>query len=92
MENNRLIAIPSAEWPRLRDLYRLDWPANLTAFYTLDTFRRWSTETRVPNLIVYSLDGDWTRDGTFVCVVSGLYIVLFEKGSPEQMYINITNV
>ncbi|KPJ14722.1 hypothetical protein RR48_06896 [Papilio machaon] len=34
---NSLVAIPVAEWPRLRDLFSIDWPKGAAAYCLLDT-------------------------------------------------------
>lgn len=71
MTDSKLVAIPPNDWLRLRNLYRQNWPANLLGFYTVDTFLRWQEqETEIKHLIIYSLDGDWEKDGTYVCIVS----------------------
>lgn len=73
-DNDRLVEIPYAEWPLLRDMYRRDWPANLIGCYTVDTFLRWieksTTDAPIKHLAIYSLNGEWSDDGTYVCVVS----------------------
>lgn len=71
MTDSKLVVIPASDWLRLRNLYRQNWPANLLGFYTVDTFLRWQEqETEIKHLIIYSLDGDWETDGTYVCIVS----------------------
>lgn len=74
-QNDRLVAIPRHDWPRLQDMYRCDWPTHMLGCYTLETFRRWTAAAEkrnelIRNLAVYSLNGDWSEDGTYVCVVS----------------------
>lgn len=69
--NDHLVEIPPDQWPRLRDMYRRDWPANIIGCYTVDTFLRWIEQsTAVKHVAIYSLNGDWDDDGTYVCVVS----------------------
>lgn len=71
MSNSKLVEIAPSNWPQLRDLYRRDWPDNLVGFYTVDTFLRWRKQKgTIDHLVIYSLDGDWKKDGTYVCIVS----------------------
>lgn len=68
----KLIDIPKEAWCKLRDLYLKDWPNNVMAYYTLDNYIKWiEMDSTIDNLLVYSLNGDWS-DGTFVLIVIGL--------------------
>lgn len=67
---DKLVEIPVADWPALRDLYKEDWPRNHVGYYTLDNFIRWvNLDPNIKHLKVLSLNGDWS-DGTFVIIVS----------------------
>lgn len=65
---DKLVEIPVADWPALRDLYKEDWPRNHVGYYTLDNFIRWvNLDPNIKHLKVLSLNGDWS-DGTFVII------------------------
>lgn len=69
VQMDSLIEINRSDLSQLRDLYLVDWPENILGYYTVDNFIRWfEKESTIKNLIVYSLNGDWT-DGTFVAIV-----------------------
>lgn len=71
---DRLVAIPAVDLPQLRDLYLADWPRNISGYSIVETCCRWLQQHRVRGASswfqIYSLNGDWRSDGTFVCVVS----------------------
>lgn len=68
--SEKIIEIPTENWPELRDLYLSEWPVNMLGYYTVDNFIKWvEKEPDIKNLHVYSLNGDWS-DGTFAIVVS----------------------
>lgn len=67
-ESDRLVAIPKAEWPQLRDSYRPDWPQHFTGYQTIDTFIRLTDQRPGWEMEIFSLNGDWS-DGLFVAKV-----------------------
>lgn len=76
-DTNQLVEVERNKWPALRDLYQSDWPEHFLGFLTVDTFIRWTEkQPNIKNLCIYSLNGDWS-DGTFVCVVSCLFVLIF---------------
>lgn len=72
---DKLIEIPSSKWSKLRDMYLLDWPLNMMGYYTIDNYVQWNKiKSDIKDLQIYSLNGDWQRDGTFAVLVSELYL------------------
>lgn len=70
---DRLVEIPRADWPTLRDLYRHEWPRHFLVVQTIDTFIRWTEQQpTIDDLHIFSLNGDWS-DGTCLAVVSVVY-------------------
>lgn len=71
---NRLVPLPRSDWPALRNLYRRDWPKHLLGYQLVDGFIRWiALEPGIVDLEIFSLNGDWMGDGTFVAAVSVKY-------------------
>lgn len=67
---DRLVKVPRADWPTLRDLYRHEWPKHFQGYQNVNAFIRWTRQRPdITDLNLYSLNGDWS-DGTFVIVVS----------------------
>uniref|UniRef100_A0A182T8E3 N-acetyltransferase domain-containing protein n=1 Tax=Anopheles maculatus TaxID=74869 RepID=A0A182T8E3_9DIPT len=71
MQNSdTLVRIPASAWEQLRDLYRQDWPRHEIAFNNVQNYVRWIE--RDPHisatLIVYSLNGNWRQNGTYVII------------------------
>lgn len=72
MSSDRLIEVPRAEWPKLRDLYLSHKSSSYIAYTALDSYIRWLTahpNTRHVN--IYSLNGELS-DGTFAIIVNKL--------------------
>lgn len=68
---DKLVEIPQSEWMELRDLFLVNWPENHVAYHTIDNFVQWyRKESDIKNLKIYSLNGSWRSDGTYVIVVS----------------------
>lgn len=68
---DKLVEISNTEWTTLRDMYLRDWPTHMVGYNTLDNYVRWNKiKPNIKNLHVYSLNGDWQEDGTFVVIVS----------------------
>lgn len=71
MTADKLIEISPTEWIELRDLFLVNWPENHVAFHTIDNFVQWyRKKSDIKNLKMYSLNGSWRSDGTYVIVVS----------------------
>lgn len=68
---DKLIEISTSKWSILRDMYLRDWPLHMLGYYTINNYVQWSKyNLDFKQLHIYSLNGDWQRDGTFVVVVS----------------------
>ena len=71
MIDDKLVEIPQLEWIELRDLFLVNWPENHVAYHTIDNFVQWyRKESDIKDLKIYSLNGSWRSDGTYVIVVS----------------------
>lgn len=69
--SDKLVEISCSEWPILRDMYLHDWPTHMIGYYTVDNYVRWNKiKSDIKQLHIYSLNGDWQQDGTFLVVVS----------------------
>lgn len=68
---NSLFEIPVKSFPILRDKFKVDWPNHILAFSLLDNyFKRFTKSPESQKLQkVYSLNGEWENDGTFVSVM-----------------------
>lgn len=66
---DKLVEIESQNWPALRDLYAPNSPKTFIGHSAVDNFIRWTDQQPdIPNLVFYSLNGDWS-DGTFAVIV-----------------------
>ena len=62
--------IPSEDWPELRDLFRMDWPKHEVPFNTIQNYINWvQIDQRIMHLQVFSLNGSWRQNGTYLVVV-----------------------
>ncbi|XP_058126745.1 uncharacterized protein LOC131267802 isoform X3 [Anopheles coustani] len=57
------------EWSELRDIYRRNWPKHEFAFYLLQNYIQWKSQEQTLNVNIFSLNGNWRNDGTFVLKV-----------------------
>ncbi len=64
---NKLVEISVDDAKKLMEMYRKDWPKFINDHQALDTFVRW--RNRGANIKVFSLNGKWEEDGTFIIVV-----------------------
>lgn len=73
---DKLVEIPPVEWPNLQELFKVNWPVNVVAFYTIQNYINWfKKEPSLPNIKFYSLNGDWS-DGTYIIVVCDVILWL----------------
>lgn len=73
---DELVEIPPVEWQSLQELFKVNWPANVVAFYTIQNYINWfKKEPNLPNIKIYSLNGDWS-DGTYIIVVCDVVLWL----------------
>lgn len=66
-----LVEISVESLPNLRDKFKADWPDHVVAFSLIDNFyKRFCKFPESQTLQkVYSLNGDWENDGTFVATM-----------------------
>jgi hypothetical protein len=73
-EPDKLVEIPQYSLIKLRNMYKANWPKNITAYYLIENYMEWLEKVNnMKNLKIYSLNGDWRRDGTFVIIVSKFF-------------------
>uniref|UniRef100_A0A0A1WEI1 Glycine N-acyltransferase-like protein 1 n=1 Tax=Zeugodacus cucurbitae TaxID=28588 RepID=A0A0A1WEI1_ZEUCU len=63
--SHALVTIPRVQWPLLRDLYKAHRKSS-TAYSFLQCLINWVTHNPQLDVHLYSLDGDWQDDGTFL--------------------------
>lgn len=69
---NNLIELPVSEWVTLRNMYLKDWPEYNTEYYSIDNainLMAKAPEQYGKFLQIFTLNGDWQKDGTFVLLV-----------------------
>ncbi|XP_037044530.1 uncharacterized protein LOC119080340 [Bradysia coprophila] len=65
---NQVVEIDCEKWIDLRALYLPESTETILGLSTLNNFIKWNDkESPIPNLTIYSLNGDWS-DGTFVLI------------------------
>ena len=69
MSQDKLVEIPASEWLKLRDLYA-DRKTQASAYYTIQNYISWHEQNSELNIKLYSLNGEWQVDGTFLINVS----------------------
>uniref|UniRef100_A0A182QV71 N-acetyltransferase domain-containing protein n=1 Tax=Anopheles farauti TaxID=69004 RepID=A0A182QV71_9DIPT len=69
-DDDALVRIPASAWEQLRDLYRQDWPRHEIAFNNVQNYIRWiEHDPQISTtLLVYSLNGTWRQNGTYIIV------------------------
>ncbi|XP_058120890.1 uncharacterized protein LOC131281730 [Anopheles ziemanni] len=69
MVNDQLVEIPRCNWEEWRDLYLRDWPQHELAYNTVQNYINWSKrDPKIKDLSIYSLNGSWRENGTFVII------------------------
>jgi hypothetical protein len=67
---DKLVEIPQYSLIKLRNVFKQEWPLHITAYYLIDNYMTWLERVNnIKNLKIYSLNGDWRKDGTFVIIV-----------------------
>ena len=70
MSLDKLISIPCAEWPLLRDLFRHGWPENEVPFNAVQNYIDWiGIDPNIRHLQVLGLGDSWRGNGTFIVLV-----------------------
>lgn len=78
--HHQLLEIPAGDWPALRDLFAPNWPEHILGYSIVRNFIEWREKNAgedIRNLKLYSLDGDWQSDGTFLVVVGVVYSSIY---------------
>ncbi|XP_053961443.1 uncharacterized protein LOC128865294 [Anastrepha ludens] len=64
-----LAPIPQSQWPELRDLY--EEQKRLSSCYnTIQCFIDWKQQNKDVDINIFSLDGEWAQDGTYVGIIN----------------------
>lgn len=71
MEPDKLVEVKTCDWIELRDVFLLNWPENHIAWHTINNYVNWfRMEPNIRDIKIFSLNGCWRSDGTYVIVVS----------------------
>lgn len=77
--SEELIEVPHCDWIQLRDLFIVNWPEHILGYSIVNNFLEWHQKcdksSGIRNLKLFSLNGDWRRDGTFLVIVGELYFI-----------------
>ncbi|KAL9707539.1 hypothetical protein quinque_011057 [Culex quinquefasciatus] len=66
---DELVPIPRENWTDLRDLFRTNWPAHELPHNVFQNYIDWiQIDAKIANLQVFSLNGAWRSDGTFIII------------------------
>lgn len=86
-EADKLVEIPQYSLIKLRNMYKANWPKNITAYYLIENYMEWLEKVNnMKNLKIYSLNGEWRKDGTFVIIVSIFSDLLWNKNSNKNIF------
>lgn len=68
---DKLVEVPQYSLIKFRNMFKTNWPSHIIAYYLIENYMEWLEKVNnIKNLKVYSLNGEWRKDGTFVIVVS----------------------
>lgn len=71
MTENQLVVILPEEWPKLCALFRRNWPEHVFAYGLVSNYIRWKQQSSIEtNVHIFSLNGTWPENGTFLLIVS----------------------
>ncbi|CAD6998150.1 unnamed protein product [Ceratitis capitata] len=64
-----MVAIPTDQWPALRNVYRQNWPKDAYTYFMLNNYINWAR--RDPELCkrevrILSVDNDWSEHGIYI--------------------------
>lgn len=66
---DKLVEIPQYSLIKLRNMFKANWPKNITAYYLIENYMEWLEKVNnIKNLKIYCLNGEWRKDGTFVII------------------------
>lgn len=68
---DKLVEVPQYSLIKFRNMFKANWPAHITAYYLIENYMEWLEKVNnIKNLKIYSLNGEWRKDGTFIIIVS----------------------
>lgn len=68
---DKLVEVPQYSLIKFRNMFKTNWPSHIIAYYLIENYMEWLEKVNnIKNLKVYSLNGEWRKDGTFVIIVS----------------------
>ncbi|XP_017471422.1 PREDICTED: uncharacterized protein LOC108362789 [Rhagoletis zephyria] len=71
--HHSLVGIPQSQWPDLRDRY--EEQKKLSCGYnTIQCFIEWKAQNRDVDINIFSLNGEWRNDGTYVGIINAVSI------------------
>jgi hypothetical protein len=76
---DKLVEVPNYSLIKFRNMFKANWPSHITAYYLIENYMEWLEKVNnIKNLKIYSLNGEWRKDGTFVIIVSRFHCCLVE--------------
>lgn len=91
MHRHQLLEISPTDWPVLRDMFADIWPKHILGYSIVRNFIEWHEKNNdIRNLKLYSLDGDWQSDGTFLAIVSicRCFVKFLNLSRSAKVYVN----
>lgn len=68
---DKLVEVAQYSLIKFRNMFKANWPMHITAYYLIENYMEWLEKVNnIKNLKIYSLNGEWRKDGTFVIIVS----------------------
>jgi hypothetical protein len=84
---DKLIEVPQYSLIKFRNMFKANWPTHITAYYLIENYMEWLEKVNnIKNLKIYSLNGEWRKDGTFVIIVSFLFFLLKFKFTERKHF------
>ncbi|XP_020710371.2 uncharacterized protein LOC105690099 [Athalia rosae] len=62
--------IPFEEWPLVQNHFRANWPTYSNYYYWIENSIKWKEVSPELEIQIYSIRGDYHRDGTFIGISS----------------------
>ncbi|XP_012263064.2 uncharacterized protein LOC105690100 [Athalia rosae] len=80
--------IPFEEWPLLQNYFKDDWPTYSHYYYWIDNSIKWKKLSPNLDLQIYSIQGDYQLDGTFVGIsnISTPMLWVFTTDKSEEKF------
>lgn len=81
---DKLIEVPQYSLIKFRNMFKANWPEHITAYYLIENYMEWLEKVNnMKNLKIYSLNGEWRKDGTFVIIVSYCFLKSYKLKRKE---------